>query len=348
MNNDFVKSLDKISNNIEQKRKQVLNEESTKLAFVLPFIKALGYDYSNPNDVIPEYSADIGNKNMDKVDFAIMSNGKPIFFIECKHSGVDNLMNHHGQLAKYFASTPAAKFAILTNGIKYIFFTDMEKEHLLDHVPFLEVDLSDIKEEQARFLELFCKDIFNSDEIIKTVIESKNKKLVLDTLRKELTNPSDDFIRFIIEPFYSEKKNIQTIDKFRPYVREAIAELIPETPAYSSAFIDTVKKIIEEAGHQTKTFRGKIKRDYFYASYKNCEICKFCYDKHGLNVQSIEFYNLYKDQDYKWTKREIIEVYPISSVNDILKYKDRIIATAIDIDESYQIQSLRRKENNNG
>ena len=269
-------------------------------------------------------------------------------------------MSRHGQLAKYFASTPAAKFAILTNGIKYLFFTDMEKEHLLDPMPFLEVDLTYLEDKKTELLEMFCKDRFNSSAIFEAAIEARDKQRVKDVLKKELTDPSDEFVKFLISSFFSEKKNQQAIDRFRPCVKAAIADCISNTAnlaeykseldvtdgshPYSSAFTDVVKNILEEAGHSTKTFRSKIKRDYFYVSYRNCWLCIFNHDKHGLNVQDIQFFNLYKDQDNRWFNREITETHTISSTNDILKYKNRIIAAAADIDEAWRVQSQRRKE----
>ncbi len=45
-------------------------EEATKHALVLPFIQALGYDVFNPMEVVPEYTADFGLKQGEKVDYA--------------------------------------------------------------------------------------------------------------------------------------------------------------------------------------------------------------------------------------------------------------------------------------
>ena len=45
--------------------------------------------------------------------------------------------------------TTKAKFAILTNGITYRFFTDLEEPNKMDEKPFLEVNILDIKENQV-------------------------------------------------------------------------------------------------------------------------------------------------------------------------------------------------------
>ena len=37
-------------------------EEATKNALVMPFVAALGYDVFNPQEVVPEFVADVGTK----------------------------------------------------------------------------------------------------------------------------------------------------------------------------------------------------------------------------------------------------------------------------------------------
>ena len=44
-----------------------LNEEQTKNALILPFIRALGYDVHNPFEVAAEYIADTGKGGTTKL-----------------------------------------------------------------------------------------------------------------------------------------------------------------------------------------------------------------------------------------------------------------------------------------
>ncbi len=62
-------------------------EEATKTSLILPFIQMLGYDIFDPAEVVPEFTADIGIKRGEKVDYAIMQRGKPAILIECKRYG---------------------------------------------------------------------------------------------------------------------------------------------------------------------------------------------------------------------------------------------------------------------
>ena len=47
----------------------------------MPFINALGYNVFDPSEVVPEFICDIGTKKGEKIDYAIMRNGKPIILI---------------------------------------------------------------------------------------------------------------------------------------------------------------------------------------------------------------------------------------------------------------------------
>lgn len=75
---DLYNQLKGLSERIEQSKNQITTEESTKHAFILPFIQLLGYDVFNPLEVCPEFTADVGIKKGEKVDYAIFQNGEPI------------------------------------------------------------------------------------------------------------------------------------------------------------------------------------------------------------------------------------------------------------------------------
>jgi hypothetical protein len=98
----------------------IQTEEATKNAFVLPFINALGYNIFDPTEVIPEFTADVGIKKGEKVDYAILKDGKPIILLECKWCGTNLDKEHASQLFRYFTTT-RVRFCVLTNGIKYKF-----------------------------------------------------------------------------------------------------------------------------------------------------------------------------------------------------------------------------------
>ena len=62
-----------LSERVSTLTSSISTEEATKQAFVVPFIMALGYDVFNPLEVVPEYTADVGTKKGEKVDYAILT-----------------------------------------------------------------------------------------------------------------------------------------------------------------------------------------------------------------------------------------------------------------------------------
>ena len=127
---DFKDAIRQLSDRIEPLKATLKTEEATKNALIMPFINALGYDVFNPLEVIPEFTCDIGTKKGEKIDYAIVKDGVPILLVECKH-WAQNLTLHDNQLMRYF-HVSKAKFGMLTNGIIYLFYTDLESPNKMD------------------------------------------------------------------------------------------------------------------------------------------------------------------------------------------------------------------------
>jgi hypothetical protein len=93
----------------------------------------------NPDD--PTLAESRTTKKGEKVDYAILdSGGKPIILLECKTAGVDLVKLTPSQLYRYFSVTDA-RFGVLTNGIDYRFFSDLEQPNKMDTRPFLEFSM---------------------------------------------------------------------------------------------------------------------------------------------------------------------------------------------------------------
>ena len=115
---DFKDQIKQVGERVVKLKDQIKTEEATKTALIMPFIQCLGYDVFNPLEVVPEFTADIGIKKGEKVDYAILKDGQPTILIECKWWG-ENLILHDSQLFRYFHTTKA-KFGILMNTNKVL------------------------------------------------------------------------------------------------------------------------------------------------------------------------------------------------------------------------------------
>lgn len=240
---DFKDSIKQISERIEKLKDNLLTEEATKNALVLPFLTALGYDVFNPMEVLPEMTCDVGTKKGEKIDYAILSEGKPVMLIECKH-WQQNLNLHDNQLLRYFNVSPA-KFGVLTNGIVYRFYTDLREPNRMDDKPFLEVDLSDPKEAQVEELKKFHKSYFDLDAILSTASELKYMGELKAIVSSEFGSPSAELVRLFAKQVYDRPFTPKVVEQFTALVRRAISSYI------NDLISDRLKAAIEDDGSES-------------------------------------------------------------------------------------------------
>lgn len=223
---DFTEEIKQFAQRIITMTPSITNEESTKMSMIIPFFQLLGYDVFNPSEFYPEYTADVGIKKGEKVDYAVLNNGTPEILIECKWCG-ESLTKHDSQLFRYFATCPA-KFAILTNGLCYKFYTDLDEANKMDMTPFLEIDMTNLRDTSVNALKKFCKDSFDKDSIFSVASELKYSSLIKDWLRKQSTEISDDFAKTILSDIYDGLKTQKIIDKFKPIIQKSFNTYISD------------------------------------------------------------------------------------------------------------------------
>ena len=223
---DFIDQVKQFAKRVESMKTSIQTEEATKTSIIMPFFALLGYDVFNPDEFLPEFTADVGIKKGEKVDYAILIDGSPAILIEAKWIG-EPLENHDSQLFRYFGTTKA-KFAILTNGQYYRFYTDLDEPNKMDEVPFLDINILDLKDSQVPELKKFHKSTFNVADIFDTASELKYSNEFKQKLSVELQNPSDDFVRFFLGSVYSGMKTQAVIEKFKPILKKSLNNFISE------------------------------------------------------------------------------------------------------------------------
>jgi predicted type IV restriction endonuclease len=223
---DLKDQLRVLGERIHKLKENIKTEEATKNAFIMPFLQALGYDVFDPTEVVPEYVADIGTKKGEKVDYAIMKDNKPVILIECKH-WVQKLEVHDNQLLRYF-TTSKARFGILTNGIRYKFYTDLVETNIMDTTPFLEVDMSDMKDTQIEEVKKFHKSYFDIANILTTASELKYVGEIKSILVAEFKSPSDDFVRFFAQKVFKGRVTEKVMMQFGEFVKKSIQGVLTD------------------------------------------------------------------------------------------------------------------------
>jgi hypothetical protein len=224
---DLIDKLKELSNRIERQRDSVLTEQAAKTAFVLPFLQALGYDVFNPSEVIPELTADHGVKKGEKVDYAIKLDDKIIILIECKPLGSTLNAKCASQLFRYFSVTDA-RFSILTDGVRYLFFSDLESQNKMDERPFLEFNILQFTDSDVDELKKFSKSTFNLESILSRASTLKYHKALLAEIRTEFENPSEDLVRLLTSRVYEGRFTQQIKEQFTSLTHSALRDFIRE------------------------------------------------------------------------------------------------------------------------
>lgn len=218
--------IGEIAKKIQANRDAIATEEATKNAFIMPFIsKVLGYDVFDPNEVVPEFVADVGVKKGEKVDYAILHDDKVQILVECKPIGSPLDLRHASQLFRYFAVT-SARIAILTNGQVYQVYTDGDLPNRMDEKPFLVVDLLDLDRSLLPEIQKLSKESFDLDSVINAAQELKFIGGIRRVISAEVKDPSDEWVRYFISRVYEGKATQRVIDQFRPLVSKALNQYI--------------------------------------------------------------------------------------------------------------------------
>lgn len=343
----FTEDLKQFAERVIPLKENISTEEATKMSMIIPFFQLLGYDVFNPGEFCPEYTADVGVKKGEKVDYAILINGNPEILIECKWCG-ESLSKHGSQLFRYFGTSPA-KFGILTNGLIYQFFTDLDEANKMDLAPFLEINLNDLKDAQINELKKFSKEVFDKDNIFSTASDLKYSSLIKGLLAKDLDDPSDEFVRYILSNVYDGQKNQKVIDKFKSIVKKsftgfvndivnqkissALTQEADEQPNDTPILDEQKSKIVttEEEMEAFYIVRGilagtipiedVVYRDtesYFGILYQDNNRKPLC----RINLDTKNKQLLIPDENKNFER-----IY-IDSLNDIYSYKNKLITVA--------------------
>lgn len=221
---DFKDAILKLSEKIVKQKEMVATEEATKTAFILPMINALGYDVFDPTEVVPEMDCDLIKVKGEKIDYAIIKDGDPIMLIECKGSK-QVLDLHSTQLQKYFVASKS-RFGVLTNGVEWRFYTDIDKLNIMDTKPFLVVNMLDLSNDDIEQLKKFHKAYYSEQEIISTANELRYMTEIKAIVQKEISNPSPLFVKYFAKQVCSGCVWQSVIEQFTPFVKQAFSSVI--------------------------------------------------------------------------------------------------------------------------
>lgn len=228
MSAEFAAKIAELAERARRTRDSLQTEHATKSALVMPFLAALGYDVFNPLEVVPEYTADVGTKRGEKVDFAILRDGQPTLIIECKSYGCTLDPGKCNQLYRYFTAKPSARIGVLTNGTKYLFFTDLEQPNIMDSKPYMEFDLEGVDDSLIPEVAKLSKGGWDLEATISAASELKYTRAIKRILADEVQKPSDDLVRFFVRQVYPGHCTAAVKEQFAGVVKRAFRDFLKE------------------------------------------------------------------------------------------------------------------------
>ena len=367
MSMDFKDIINQLSERITKQKDVIQTEEATKNAFIMPMISSLGYDVFDPFEVVPEMDCDIAKKG-EKIDYAIIKDGKPIILIECKHCK-QNLSLHNTQLARYYVASNA-RFAVLTNGVEYRFYTDLQKTNVMDEKPFLVVNMLELSDADIEQLKKFHKSYFNENEILSTAQELQITLQVKNLLEQNFKQPGDEFTRYFVRCLNDGKSTQKLIDQYKPIIKKSISSIIGEmisgrlATAMEAEDVNNMPKnldegavtIDKEAGIETtqeEIDAYNIVKDILKQYVDEARIQYIDFKSYfTVNLDGIYWYWICRLSFKRYSKRIGIpngdygncKWVKIESIQDIYKFKDAL-KEGLDIARSYRDKDLKRNIN---
>ncbi|OUO94757.1 type I restriction endonuclease [Cloacibacillus sp. An23] len=350
---ELIDSIKVIAQRYKQMQGSIQTEEAAKTALVMPFIQALGYDVFNPSEVVPEFVADIVDRKGEKIDYAIMKDGAPIMLIECKWTGTDLTADNRAQLARYFMVVPA-RIGVLTNGVDYEFYSDLDEAQKLDNKPFLKFNINEVNDAVIRELKKFCKSSFDIDSIIPAAEELKYTNELKKYLLDMLNEPNDEFVKFMSRKVYDGRLTSGLMEKFTNITKRAFGQFIservsdrltsalkeekdaskakeetpqePEQPESEDEIVTTQEEI--DAYNIVKAILCKtapVNRLILHDYKGHCSVCLD--DRQKWTICRIRIQKRSKSIDTFEESKEGVR-HTIETLDDIYNFADALIATA--------------------
>lgn len=343
-------AISALSDRVQEYSETIQTEEAVKTSVVLPFLQALGYDVFNPAEVVPEYTADTIGKKGEKVDYAIMRDGEVSILIECKGLSTQLNEKHLAQLYRYFTVTNA-RFAMLTNGREYRFFTDLDENHRLDKRPFFVFDLLDHSAPGISELSKFAKATFDVDNILRQAERLKYVSSIKRVLNQWMESPSDGLVKLVASEVHDGRLSQQvretlanaTSAAFKEVVRDRMRTRLTsalEDPVPESGSSETENASREaESGIETTqeefegwlTIRAILREDVDAERIAMRDAKSYCAilldDNNRKPIARLHF-NGARRKYIGLFDKEKEERVEIASLNDVFAYAERLKATA--------------------
>ena len=128
---------------------------------------------------------------------------------------------------RYFGVTNA-RFGVLTDGMKYRFYSDLDDTNRMDSRPFFECDMASISDEDVEQLRRFTKDAFKVEDTIEVARDLKYGREIKRILAEELERPSDEMVRLFASRVRPGRMTKVVRDQFTDLTGRALRNFVTD------------------------------------------------------------------------------------------------------------------------
>ncbi|RYZ75365.1 MAG: restriction endonuclease [Proteobacteria bacterium] len=121
-----------------------------------------------------------------------------------------------------------ARVGVLTNGVHFRFFTDLEAPNKMDVTPFLEVDLLNLNDGVIAELKKLTKSSFDIDQLLTGAADLKYTREIKRLLGEQLEAPTDEFVRLFASKIFSGPLTPPRREYFKGLTKRAFKALLSE------------------------------------------------------------------------------------------------------------------------
>ena len=249
--------FDQFVERIPQLLPKLANEEQTKASLISPFLQMLGYDVFDPHEVQREYSADAGHGG-EAVDYAILRDDQPVMLIEAKQYPTALTATTERQLRRYFNAIPECRIGVLTNGVNYRVFSDLEAQNVMDSEPLVEWDMMCLTAEARRQVTMFSRSEFDIEALLEGAQEARYGTQLHQWLLGQRTDPDPDFVRLWARKVYDGVLTPKQKERFAKITKRVMTDFVSKEVTSALAAIGTPP---EDAAEEPRKRRGFFRFD---------------------------------------------------------------------------------------
>ncbi|ROL57893.1 hypothetical protein D9V84_04035 [Bacteroidetes/Chlorobi group bacterium Naka2016] len=187
---ELLNEVQILKEKVKQLKDKMIGEAQTKEWLIRPFFEKLGWDFSNPNDVLPEDDDSTGKR----ADYAFLVNNSKKLLVEAK--SLSNPLTDEKMIKEKinYCNNSGVHFLVITNGELYkVFYTELKgqgSEKLL-----FGFSLSD--NINLNLIQLLSKEALSEDKLLAFAENFKKRKEIQYALENLFANGDIKLVNLI-------------------------------------------------------------------------------------------------------------------------------------------------------